>query len=126
MGQVPLTLHDNDEAISWMMAKMMGICPPGRGSIGRYHLFLSIIARVGTKSLKPLTGMYWLGLTDIAAEGVWLDNYGNEVDMSTMSATIDNAGGNQHCLVWFFTFFLRPKSGISGPDHQKPIIRRDL
>ena len=77
-------------------------------------------------SVKPLTGMYWLGLTDIAAEGVWLDNYGNEVDMSTMSATIDNAGGNQHCLVWFFTFFLRPKSGISEPDHQKPSIRRDL
>ena len=49
--------------------------------------------------------MYWLGLTDIDQEGVWLDNYGNEVDMSTMSATIDNAGGIQHCLVWFLTFF---------------------
>ena len=43
--------------------------------------------------------MYWLGLTDIAQEGVWVDNYGNVVDMSAMSATIDNAGGNQHCLV---------------------------
>ena len=30
LGQVPLTLHDNNEATSWMMAKMMGTCPPGR------------------------------------------------------------------------------------------------
>ena len=30
LGKVPLTLHDNGEAMSWMMAKMMGTCPPGR------------------------------------------------------------------------------------------------
>ena len=32
LGKVPLTLHDNGEAMSWMMAKMMGTCPPGRES----------------------------------------------------------------------------------------------
>ena len=87
--------------------------------------FLSVIAR--TKSVKPLQGMYWLGLTDIAAEGVWLDNYGNEVDMSTMSATIDNAGGNQHCLAWFLTVFRLTLVRYlrTGPS-QKPSVRRDL
>ena len=84
------------------------------------------MARSETKSDNPRPGMYWLGLTDIAEEGVWLDNYGNEVDTSAISATIDNSGGNQHCLVWFLTFFLRPQSGISGPDNQKLSLRRDL
>ena len=79
--------------------------------------------------------MYWLGLTDIAQEGVWLDNYGNEVDMSAMSATIDNAGGTQHCLVWFLTFYaakitwtekdLGTKLETLGKS-QKPSLRRDL
>ena len=85
--------------------------------------------------------MYWLGLTDIAQEGVWLDNYGNEVDMSAMSATIDNAGGTQHCLVWFLTFTRQKIRGLSDSviestwltsrlktlsKSQKPSVRRDL
>ena len=73
------------------MAKMMGMCPPGRGFNGRYRLFFIYnLWFYDPESVNPWPGMYWLGLTDIAQEGVWLDNYGNEVDMSTMSATIDN------------------------------------
>ena len=43
--------------------------------------------------------MYWLGLTDAAVEGTWLDPHGNIVDASSISATTDNGGGSgEHCL----------------------------
>ena len=70
--------------------------------------------------------MYWLGLTDIVQEGVWLDNYGNEVDMSVMSATIDNAGGTQHCLVWFWLFAWVVFQPLNTWPKSKTMERRDL